>query len=107
MVCLVHTGPGSYNVTNGFDKIKRDAESLGTLQGFGLEQLGVLYSKPGTSFASQVKRLKGSELDTAPHVDIPGPGQYHKEQSWVKNRMGSTQWNKSSSMGWTRVTTQH
>ena len=66
-------------MTNGFDKIKRDAESMSTLQGFGLEQLGVLYSKPGTSFASQVKRLKGSELDASPQADIPGPGQYHKE----------------------------
>ena len=66
-------------MTNGFDKIKRDAESMTTLQGFGQDQLGVLYSKPGTSFASQVKRLKGSELDASPHAEVPGPGTYHKE----------------------------
>ena len=34
-------GPGSYNVTNGFDQINRDMQSAKTLQGFGLDEFGV------------------------------------------------------------------
>ena len=30
-------GPGSYNVTNGFDQIHRDKESAKTLQALGLD----------------------------------------------------------------------
>lgn len=39
-ICLLK-GPGSYNVTNGFDQINRDMQSAKTLQGFGLDQFGI------------------------------------------------------------------
>ena len=47
-------GPGSYNISNGFDQIQRDMQSAKTLQGFGLDQFGIQFVKPHTSFASRV-----------------------------------------------------
>ena len=52
-------GPGTYNVTNGFDQINRDMQSAKTLQNFGLDELGIQMFKPNTSFASRVKRFQG------------------------------------------------
>lgn len=51
------SGPGTYHHTNGFEKINRDMESAKTLQGFGLDQFGINFVKPHTSFASRVKRF--------------------------------------------------
>ena len=93
----VNLGPGAYNVTNGFEKIQRDMESAKTLQGFGLDQYGIQFVKPNTSFASRVKRFQGGELD-GQRTDAPGPGQYFKESEWGKHRKTESGWKKGGNV---------
>jgi len=70
-------------------------DSAKTLQGFGLDQFGINFVKPNTCFASRVKRFHGGEL--GPKSEAPGPGQYYKENSWVKRRGTNAGWNKGTS----------
>ena len=88
-------GPGSYTVTNGFSKIQRDMQSAKTLQGFGLDQFGINFVKPHTSFASRVKRFHGGEI--GPKTENPGPGAYqHRMAFEIDNRKN----HNSNTTGW-------
>ena len=42
-----------------------------------------------------MKRFQGSAL--GPKTEVPGPGQYHKENAWVRARGSNTGWNKGVS----------
>ena len=79
-------------MTNGFDQIHRDMQSAKTLQGFGLDQFGIQFVKPHTSFASRVKRFHGSEL--GPKSEAPGPGSYNQDTQWVRKHQSNQGWNK-------------
>ena len=71
-------------------------QSAKTLQGFGLDQFGINFVKPNTSFASRVKRFNGS--DFGPKGENPGPGAYHKETDLTKVRGSYPGWSKGSGM---------
>ena len=74
-------------MTNGFDQIKTDMQHAKTFQSFGLDQFGIQFVKPHTSFASKVKRFGGPAVTGTVAVnkeEVPGPGQYYREQGWLK-----------------------
>jgi len=78
-------------------------QSAKTLQGFGLDEFGIQFMKPNTSFASRVKRFQGlNEVGGVKKDDdqqLPGPGQYYKEATWGKNNMRNSMSHQSKTGG--------